>query len=92
MQTGFQVGMERLLKAQTHNAVDRIERYHRWLTPVGLPISEGRSDVNQADLLEAEEDRDNNVHGYERMYWESIDESKMVRVVFDSSFVLLIGV
>jgi len=81
--------MERLLNAQTHNAVDRIERYQRHHV-IGLPVSEGRSDVNQADLLEAEEDRDNNVHGYERMYWESIDESKMARLILHPPWFLLI--
>ncbi|KAF8167492.1 eukaryotic mitochondrial regulator protein-domain-containing protein [Crassisporium funariophilum] len=70
LQTGFQVGMERLLKAQTHHAAKKLDA--RYSDP--LEVDEVRSDVHQADMLEQHENRDAARHRYERLYWESTPE------------------
>lgn len=103
LQTGFQVGMERILGATTHSAVpnyrEKMLQTERWLvetfennrkllsnndftdptdpthpafrTPA---INEARSDLQKADILEQEENRDASASHYERLYWESVQE------------------
>ncbi|KAF8203788.1 eukaryotic mitochondrial regulator protein-domain-containing protein [Pholiota molesta] len=102
LQTGFQVGMERLLGAQTHSSISDIRKNvlktEAWLnkalkesenqdevatvdssdptSPSFIPpdVNEARSDVQKADMLEQEEQRDMSVSHYERLYWESVQE------------------
>lgn len=76
MQTGFQMGMERLLGAYTHPAIASQTRGNVLL---GQP--EERSDVTEADLLEQIERRDAARYRYERQYWESTPEDGRVCVI-----------
>lgn len=118
LQTGFQVGMERLLGAITHSAVpnerETLMRKQKWLVDTfennissltnndftdptdpthpafrSPAINEARSDLQKADMLEQEENRDASVPHYERLYWESVQEDGRVRhlslVVFRQS-------
>lgn len=41
-------------------------------------VNEARSDVQKADMLEQEEQRDMSVSHYERLYWESVQEDGRV--------------
>ncbi|PPQ79885.1 hypothetical protein CVT25_002941 [Psilocybe cyanescens] len=66
LQTGFQIGMDRLLNAYTHPDT----------SAKTLPKSniQDREDVSQADALEQAEKRDAARYRYERLYWESTPE------------------
>lgn len=69
MQTGFQQGMEKLL------GVDQeIKTRQEW----------GRRDVHEADILEQDENRDAVRQRYQRLYWESIPESRGVSNLISS--------
>ncbi|KAF8913237.1 eukaryotic mitochondrial regulator protein-domain-containing protein [Gymnopilus junonius] len=69
LQTGFQIGMDRLLGAYTHPAIASETSGN--VLP-GRP--EERSDVTEADSLEYIERRDAVRYRYERQYWESTPE------------------
>ncbi|KDR85582.1 hypothetical protein GALMADRAFT_218678 [Galerina marginata CBS 339.88] len=69
LQTGFQIGMDKLLNAFTHPSIASQSR-----SPVAAGVVEDRSDVTQADKLEQLERRDAARYRYERMYWESTPE------------------
>ncbi|TEB38771.1 hypothetical protein FA13DRAFT_1760958 [Coprinellus micaceus] len=62
LQTGFQAGMEHLLGATTHRAVNM-----RW--------DDARYDVQEADVLEQDENRDAARQRYIRLYWESVPDN-----------------
>ncbi|KAJ3510752.1 hypothetical protein NMY22_g15876 [Coprinellus aureogranulatus] len=62
LQTGFQAGMEHLLGATTHKAVNM-----NWQDP--------RFDVQEADILEQDENRDAARQRYIRLYWESVPDN-----------------
>lgn len=69
LQTGFRVGMERILvvtlEEETRNSRE---------------AKQARFDVDEADALEQEEDRDKNRAArdrYQRMYWESMSEGQV---------------
>jgi len=66
--------MERLLKAQTHNAVQPLQDSlgHKYLET--LNVHDSRSDVHKADLLEQKEERDAVKVDFEQLYWETIPE------------------
>jgi hypothetical protein len=70
--------MERLLKAQTHNAVQPIQDSlgHKFLE--SLYVHDDRSDLHKADLLEQKEQRDAVTVDFEQLYWESIPEGSQV--------------
>ncbi|KAF9486326.1 hypothetical protein BDN70DRAFT_846055 [Pholiota conissans] len=100
LQTGFKVGMEKLLGAQTHSSIpalaQNVLKTETWLgkalnangenvpfvdssdptSPSFVPpdINEARTDVQKADMLEQEEQRDMSTSHYERLYWESVQE------------------
>ena len=70
LQTGFQVGMERVL------GVDAPV-----VTADSQTVSESsRRDVNEADTLEEIERRDAARQRYQRLYWESVPEDGRVRM------------
>ena len=58
--------MERLLGATTHRAVNM-----RW--------DDARYDVQEADVLEQDENRDAARQRYIRLYWESVPDNGSVR-------------
>ena len=76
--------MERLLKAQTHNAVlplqeslnGKREKENRNLET--LDVHPYRSDVYKADLNEQKEQRDLVKVDFEQLYWETIPEDSQV--------------
>ena len=70
--------MERLLKAQTHNAVQPIQDSlgHKYIET--LRVHDNRSDVHNADLLEQKERRDTVKVDFEQLYWEAIPEGSQV--------------
>jgi hypothetical protein len=75
LQTGFLQGMERLLDAQTHNAITRmIDVLVDTKNTAELDVLPERMDVHKADMLEQEERRDATSYRYERLYWESVPE------------------
>lgn len=78
--------MERLLQAQTHNAVQSLQDSlgHKYLET--LSVHDDRSDVHKADLLEQKEHRD--AVKFEQLYWETIPEGG--RVSFDLPFSFLL--
>ncbi|RXW17044.1 hypothetical protein EST38_g8818 [Candolleomyces aberdarensis] len=61
LQTGFLSGMELLLGATTHKAVH-------------MNFRDARYDVQEADMLEQDENRDASRQRYQRLYWESVPE------------------
>lgn len=71
LQTGFQIGMDKLLSAWTHPKTLVFK-------PVTLGKIEDRDDVSQADALEQAEKRDAARYRYERLYWESTPEDGRV--------------
>jgi len=79
--------MERLLKAQTHNAVQPLQDSlgHKYLET--LYVHDDRSDVHKADLLEQKEQRDAVKVDFEQLYWETIPEDG--RVSLGHSFLLM---
>ncbi|EAU92325.1 hypothetical protein CC1G_00544 [Coprinopsis cinerea okayama7 len=66
LQTGFQAGMELLLRATTHKAASQADR---------------RYDVHEADILEQDENRDAMRQRYQRAYWESVPEGSSEPIV-----------
>ncbi|KAK2461518.1 hypothetical protein APHAL10511_005981 [Amanita phalloides] len=60
LQTGFQQGMEKLLGVKSRKISDDWTRH----------------DVHEADILEQDENRDAARQRYQRLYWESIPESR----------------
>jgi hypothetical protein len=92
LQTGFLFGMERLLKAQTHNAVKPLRAsldQKKKKSPdylETLDVHPHRSDVYKADLIEQKEQRDTVKAGFEHLYWETIPESSKVSLDQPFSF------
>ena len=78
--------MERLLKAQTHNAVQPIQDSlgHKYLE--SLYVHDDRADLHNADLLEQKEQRDAVKVDFEQLYWESIPEGSQVSLGLPSFF------
>ena len=77
--------MERLLKAQTHNAVQPLQKIsHNYLET--LDVHDNRSDAYQADLQEQKEQRDAAKVDFEQLYWETIPEDSQVSLDQPSSF------
>lgn len=80
--------MERLLKAQTHNAVPSIEGSlglkNKSLET--LNVHPYRSDVYKADLNEQKEQRDGVKIDFEQLYWETIPEDSQVSLDQPFSF------
>ncbi|KAF8808017.1 hypothetical protein BYT27DRAFT_7190108 [Phlegmacium glaucopus] len=74
LQTGFLFGMERLLEARTHNAVQPIQDTLKHKDLETLNVHDDRSDVHKADLLEQKERRDAVKVDFEQLYWETIPE------------------
>jgi hypothetical protein len=68
--------MERLLKAQTHNAVQPLQASIRPKYLETLDVHAARSDVHKADLL-AQQEQGEKVD-YEQLYWEAIPEASQV--------------
>ena len=75
--------MERLLKAQTHNAVQPLQeslheerKAKKYLET--LDVHPYRSDVYKADLNEQKEQRDLVNVDFEQLYWETIPEDSKV--------------
>ena len=67
--------MEWLLNAQTHSAIPKMEALLRADTgATSNVVNPERSDVQKADMLEQEENRDDTPHRYERLYWETMSE------------------
>ena len=67
--------MEWLLDAQTHSAIPKMEALLRADTGASSDVvNPERSDVQKADMLEQEENRDDTPHRYERLYWETMSE------------------
>ncbi|KAH9486394.1 37S ribosomal protein S35, mitochondrial [Psilocybe cubensis] len=69
LQTGFQIGMDRLLNAWTHPKTPFYKAGVKSKSKI-----EEREDVSQADALEQAEKRDAARYRYERLYWESTPE------------------
>ena len=83
--------MERLLKAQTHNAVQSDFTKHSYLETLGvhpgrLDVHPRRSDVYKADLNEQKEQLDTVKVDYEQLYWETIPEDSQVSLDHSFSF------
>jgi len=76
--------MERLLKAQTHNAVQPLQDTLKLKYIETLDVHPDRSDVYKADLNEQKEQRDAVKVDFEQLYWESIPEGSQVS--FDQPF------
>jgi hypothetical protein len=78
--------MEKLLKAQTHNAVQPIQDSlgHKYLE--SLYVHDDRADLHKADLLEQKEQRDAVKVDFEQLYWESIPEGSQVSLSLASFF------
>jgi hypothetical protein len=68
--------MERLLKVQTHNAVQPIRDVLNRNKKKG--VDPDRSDVFKADHIEQKEQRDLVKVDFEQLYWESIPEDSRV--------------
>jgi hypothetical protein len=78
--------MERLLKAQTHNAVEPFQTSTNHRYPETLDVHENRSDVHKADLHEQHEHLDVLKVDFEQLYWESIPEGSQVSLDQPFSF------
>ena len=81
--------MERLLKAQTHNAVqplqDTLDQEEKYYLET-LDVHPHRSDVYKADLNEQKEQRDAVKVDFEQLYWETIPEDSQVSLDQPFSF------
>ena len=82
--------MERLLKAQTHNAVSlqthNVEALQEKKYLETLDVLPNRSDVYKADLNEQHEQRDAVKVDFEQLYWETIPEDSQVSLDHPLSF------
>jgi hypothetical protein len=73
--------MEKLLKAQTHNAVEPLQNLlnrKKKEEYLETNVHPHRSDVHEADLNEQEEQRDAVKVDFEQLYWETIPEGSQV--------------